>query len=44
VAAMVTNAMKEYAADVRGGQFPGDEHCYKMIAGEEEMFLKLLKK
>lgn len=44
VAEMVTNAMKEYAAEVRGGQFPGDEHCYKMIAGEEEKFLKLIKK
>jgi 3-methyl-2-oxobutanoate hydroxymethyltransferase len=44
VAEMVTNAMKAYAADVRDGQFPGDEHCYKMIAGEEEKFLKLLKK
>ncbi|MFC1882764.1 3-methyl-2-oxobutanoate hydroxymethyltransferase [Thermodesulfobacteriota bacterium] len=41
VAEMVTNAMKEYASEVRGGQFPGDEHCYKMIAGEEEKFLKL---
>jgi 3-methyl-2-oxobutanoate hydroxymethyltransferase len=44
VAEMVTNAMKEYAAEVRDGQFPGDEHCYKMIAGEEEKFLKLIKK
>ena len=43
VAAMVTDAMKEYAAEVRGGAFPGDEHCYTMIAGEEEKFLKLIK-
>ena len=42
VAAMVTDAMKEYAADVRDGRFPEDEHCYKMIAGEEEKFLKLV--
>jgi len=44
VAEMVTNAMKEYAAEVRSGQFPGDEHCYKMIDGEEEKFLNLIKK
>ena len=44
VAAMVTDAMKAYAADVRDGRFPEDEHCYKMIAGEEEKFLALIKK
>jgi 3-methyl-2-oxobutanoate hydroxymethyltransferase len=43
VAAMVTDAMKAYAADVRDGLFPEDEHCYKMITGEEEKFLKLVK-
>jgi 3-methyl-2-oxobutanoate hydroxymethyltransferase len=43
VAAMVTDAMKAYAADVRDGRFPEDEHCYKMITGEEEKFLKLVK-
>jgi 3-methyl-2-oxobutanoate hydroxymethyltransferase len=43
VAAMVTDAMKAYAADVRDGRFPEDEHCYKMIAGEEEKFLELIK-
>ena len=41
---MVTTAMKDYVAEVRGGAFPGDEHCYKMMAGEEEKFLKLIKK
>ena len=44
VAEMVTNAMKDYVADVKGGHFPGDEHCYKMIAGEEEKFLEQIKK
>jgi 3-methyl-2-oxobutanoate hydroxymethyltransferase len=43
VAAMVTDAMKAYAAEVRGGAFPGDEHCYKMIEGEEEKFIKLIE-
>jgi 3-methyl-2-oxobutanoate hydroxymethyltransferase len=44
VAAMVTDAMKAYAADVRDGRFPEDEHCYKMIAGEEEKFLARINK
>ena len=39
-AELVTNAMKEYVAEVRTGKFPGTEHCYNMIAGEEEKFLK----
>jgi 3-methyl-2-oxobutanoate hydroxymethyltransferase len=43
VAEMVTKAMKDYAAEVRGGQFPEAEHCYNMIAGEEEKFLTLIK-
>ena len=43
VAEMVTKAMKDYAADVRGGRFPEAEHCYNMIAGEEEKFLNLIK-
>ena len=40
VAEMVTNAMKEYVADVRAGKFPESGHCYNMITGEEEKFLK----
>ncbi len=44
VAQMVTNAMKDYVAEVRAGEFPEAEHCYNMIAGEEEKFLKLIKK
>ncbi|MEE4265191.1 MAG: 3-methyl-2-oxobutanoate hydroxymethyltransferase [Desulfobacteraceae bacterium] len=43
VAAMVTDAMKAYASEVREGRFPSDEHCYKMIDGEEEKFLKLIE-
>jgi 3-methyl-2-oxobutanoate hydroxymethyltransferase len=34
VAEVVTNAMKEYVADVRTGKFPTDEHCYHMLEGE----------
>jgi 3-methyl-2-oxobutanoate hydroxymethyltransferase len=40
VAEIVTNAMKDYVAEVRTGEFPESEHCYTMIAGEEEKFLK----
>ncbi len=43
VAEVVTHAMKDYVAEVRDGEFPKSEHCYNMIAGEEEKFLKLLK-
>lgn len=44
VAEMVTEAMKTYVAEVRAGEFPREEHCYKMIAGEEEKFLHLMEK
>ena len=43
VAQMVTNAMKDYVAEGRAGEFPAAEHCYNMISGEEEKFLKLKK-
>ena len=38
VAEVVTEAMKAYCAEVREGKFPTDDHCYKMIEGEEEKF------
>jgi 3-methyl-2-oxobutanoate hydroxymethyltransferase len=44
VAQMVTNAMKDYVAEVRAGEFPEAEHCYNMIAGEEKKFLTSIKK
>lgn len=44
VAEMVTNALKEYCADVREGKFPTDEHCYHMIEGEYPKFLEMIKK
>jgi ketopantoate hydroxymethyltransferase len=40
---MVINGMKTYVAEVRAGEFPKDEHCYTMISGEEEKFLKMMK-
>ncbi|UQZ89088.1 3-methyl-2-oxobutanoate hydroxymethyltransferase [Deltaproteobacteria bacterium Smac51] len=42
VAEVVTNAMKEYVKDVKDSKFPSDEYTYKMVAGEEEKFLKLM--
>ncbi len=44
VAEVVTNAMKEYVKEVKECKFPADEHTYKMVAGEEEKFLKLMGK
>jgi 3-methyl-2-oxobutanoate hydroxymethyltransferase len=38
VAEVITNAMKQYVADVRAGRFPTDEHCYHMLEGEYEKF------
>ena len=35
--------MKAYAADVREGRFPTDEHCYHMVKGEAEKLPRLLK-
>jgi 3-methyl-2-oxobutanoate hydroxymethyltransferase len=43
VAEVVTQAMGEYCEEVRQGRFPAEEHCYRMIQGEEEKFLKLMK-
>jgi len=39
VAEVITNAMKQYVADVRAGRFPTDEHCYHMLEGECEKFV-----
>ncbi len=44
VAEVVTSAMKEYAADVRAGRFPEDEHCYHMLEGEYEKFQEMVKR
>jgi len=43
VADVITKAMRDYCEDVRNGTFPGEEHCYRMIGGEEAKFLKLMK-
>ncbi len=43
VAGVVTDAMKRYCDDVRGGAFPEETHCYAMLEGEEEKFRALIR-
>jgi 3-methyl-2-oxobutanoate hydroxymethyltransferase len=38
VAGMVTAAMCDYVTEVKAGSFPAEEHCYRMLQGEEERF------
>lgn len=38
LAAVSTAALSEYVKDVRGGAFPVEEHCYRMLEGEQEKF------
>lgn len=44
VAEVMTNAIAEYATEVRSGAFPADEHTYKMKDGEYDRFCELAKK
>ncbi|MFH0916874.1 MAG: 3-methyl-2-oxobutanoate hydroxymethyltransferase, partial [bacterium] len=37
-AGMITGAMLDYVAEVKAGVFPAEEHCYRMLDGEEEKF------
>jgi len=39
LAGVSTAALTEYVADVRGGRFPEEQHCYHMLEGEHERFL-----
>lgn len=43
VAEVVISGMKDYVAEVREGKFPTTDHCYTMLAGEKEKFLKAHK-
>jgi 3-methyl-2-oxobutanoate hydroxymethyltransferase len=43
VAELVTEALKTYADEVRKGEFPKAEHCYRMIEGEEDKFRSSMK-
>jgi ketopantoate hydroxymethyltransferase len=35
--------MREYCDEIRQGKFPTDEHVYRMIEGEEQKFMELMK-
>ena len=43
VAQVVTDAMKAYVDEVKGGAFPQDEHCYHMLKDEIGAFPDLKK-
>jgi len=44
VAEVITNAMKEYVAEVKAVNFPDeDKYCYHMVEGEEAKFKELMK-
>jgi 3-methyl-2-oxobutanoate hydroxymethyltransferase len=40
----MVKAMQDYVSEVKEGKFPGEEQCYKMIAGEADKLAKLVKK
>ena len=44
VAEVVTQATVGFVGEVREGVFPGEEHCYRMIDGEEKKFVELMKR
>jgi len=39
LAGVATAALGAYVADVRGGAFPEEAHCYRMLEGEGERFV-----
>ena len=43
IAAVSVDALKAYAADVREGHFPEEQHCYRMLEGEAERFAEYTK-
>ena len=43
IAEIATTAFKDYAQDVRLGQFPDKDHSYSMKPNEVERFAVLLK-
>jgi 3-methyl-2-oxobutanoate hydroxymethyltransferase len=38
LAGVATAALTEYVTDVRGRSFPEEQHCYRMLEGEQERF------
>ena len=43
VAEIIIKGMEEYCSDIRNNEFPGDEHCYHMLEGEEKGFQEYMK-
>lgn len=44
IAEVITEAMREYVSEVKGGAFPDeDKYCYHMVEGEEAKFKELVK-
>jgi len=39
----IEKAFREYSDDVKGGKFPEEKHCYRMIEGEHEKLQAQLK-
>jgi len=39
----ILKAMQEYTKEVKASQFPEDKHCYRMLEGEHDQFLKRVK-
>lgn len=44
VAGEISKSVTAYIDEVKNGQFPGEEHCYRMKPGEPEKLAELLKK
>jgi 3-methyl-2-oxobutanoate hydroxymethyltransferase len=43
LAEVSTAALSEYVTDVRGGAFPEEQHCYRMLEGEQDRFAEWAK-
>jgi 3-methyl-2-oxobutanoate hydroxymethyltransferase len=43
VAGEISRSVTAYIDEVKNGQFPGEEHCYRMKSGEPEKLAQLLK-
>ena len=44
LAAEMLKVFQSYAADVRGGDFPGEDHVYAMVEGELDRLLEMRRK
>ncbi len=40
----IVDAFSQYAADVRGGAFPAEEHTYKMVEGEFDKLCEMMRR